>query len=112
MKNIKKYMELYHKLTESVDQSTSDEWIILSFKGSGGIVNVDPASVNRYLGNKLFTIYSVKRLPDGEIFTLGDKVGIGTLPAGNITRLWVSFDQMRLDVGSLGLVLRDFIKKF
>lgn len=112
MKNIKKYMELYYKLTESVDQSTSDEWIILSFKGSGGIVNVDPASVNRYLGNKLFTIYSVKRLPDGEIFTVGDKIGIGTSPAGNITKIWVSFDQMRLDVGNLGLVLRDFTKKF
>ncbi len=61
-----------------------------------------------------YDIYSVRRLPDGEIFTLGDLIGIeGTKkPAGKIDRFWVSFDQMRIDIGSLGLVLRDFIKKF
>jgi hypothetical protein len=54
-------------------------------------------------------ITSVKRLSDGAVFTLGGYyciehptgVAYGS-PTGPITKLWASFEQMRIDVGRAG----------
>lgn len=54
-------------------------------------------------------IYSVKRLSDGEIFTVGDQLLLDGEDYVKIDKIWPSFDQMRADSGRLGLVLN---KKF
>lgn len=57
-------------------------------------------------------ISSVRRTFDNEIFSIGDKIGdIYGHEFGNITAIWISFDQMRIDIGNLGLVLREEIIK-
>jgi len=58
-------------------------------------------------------ILSVKRVSDGEIFSVGDLIGFrpDNKEIGKIDRLWQSFEQMRIDVGKLGLVLNDEIVK-
>ena len=61
-------------------------------------------------------ILSVKRKSDGMIFSLGDEVGHdvpGTkyMKMGKIDRFWKSFDQMRIDIGKLGIVLNDYVTK-
>lgn len=69
-------------------------------------------------------IHSVKRLSDGEIFTVGDQLlldnGAGPGQHGpslprlkdeKVGKIWPSFDQMRADINGLGLLLNhDFIK--
>lgn len=54
-------------------------------------------------------IYSVKRLSDGEIFTIGDQLLIDGEDYAIIDKIWPSFDRMRADSGRLGIVLHDFI---
>ena len=58
-------------------------------------------------------ILSVQRLSDDEIFSIGDTIGF--VPDGEIIgvidRLWKSYEQMRIDIGKLGLVLNDDIMK-
>jgi len=58
-------------------------------------------------------ILSVERTSDGEIFSLGDTIGYvpDGKEIGKIDRLWKSFEQMRIDVGKLGVVLNDEIMK-
>ena len=66
--------------------------------------------ITDYDGEK---ILSVKRNSDGEIFSVGDTVGYkpdGKV-IGEIDRIWKSFEQMRMDVGKLGLVLNDDLMK-
>lgn len=71
------------------------EWEILSFKqntgitdlwtkfdkgwcrNSNGVAVTVPYTYNGILSNPLYNIHSVKRLSDGEVFTVGDMVGWG-----------------------------------
>ena len=55
-------------------------------------------------------IHAVRRLSDNEVFRVGDELIMepGRKEVGRITRLWISFEQMRADVGNLGVVLHDF----
>jgi hypothetical protein len=52
-------------------------------------------------------IYSIKRLSDGEIFTVGDQLLLGGEDYAKIDKIWPSFEQMRADSGRLGLVLNN-----
>ncbi len=73
---------------------------------------------NEYLNNcikntfkkDIIEIYSVKRLSDSEIFTIGDDILMDTREAGVLDKIWPSFYQMRGDIGRMGIVLNhDFI---
>jgi len=85
MKNLKTFE------TYSSDAYSTDDWAIIDYDNDSG------------------KILSVKRISDGEVFSIGDEIGLrpDNKSAGKIDRLWKSFDQMRIDVGSLGLVLND-----
>lgn len=52
-------------------------------------------------------ITEVKRISDNMIFKLGDNVKCSTsgLVYGKITKIWISFNQLRIDIDRLGLVL-------
>ena len=61
-------------------------------------------------------ILSVQRNSDGEIFKLGDEIAHRTpytkdKTMGKIDRFWKSFEQMRIDIGNLGVVLNDYVIK-
>ncbi len=56
-------------------------------------------------------IKSVRRTSDGEVFSIGDKVIYDfqkhnpEKALGKIDRIWVSFEQLRIDIGNCGDVL-------
>ena len=91
MENIKKFEEL----NESDYQYSTDEWEITDYDNDSG------------------KILSVKRTSDGEIFSVGDNVGLkpGDRPLGKIDKFWKSFEQMRVDIGRLGYVMNDLLMK-
>lgn len=66
----------------------------------------------------IVSINSVKRIKDGEVFTLGDYVENKEIKnlnlnifldecIGPITKIWPSLDQMRIDIDKLGMVLNN-----
>jgi hypothetical protein len=71
-----------------------------------------PPPMNKYSEDD-WEILSVKRTSDGEVFSVGDLIGLkpGNREVGKIDRIWQSFEQMRIDIGNLGLVLNDDIVK-
>ena len=94
---MKRFNEFINENFEDVGYST-DDWTIMDYDVDSG------------------KILSVKRNSDGEIFKLGDKIAHnipGTPPKamGEIDRFWKSFEQMRIDVGRLGVVLNDYVVK-
>ncbi len=61
-----------------------------------------------------YAIHSVKRLNDGEIFTIGDEIihkVRNSKPIGKLTNLWISYEQLRGDINNLGVVLCNDIDK-
>ena len=94
---MKRFKEFVNESFEDVGYST-DDWTIMDYDIDNG------------------KILSVKRNSDGEIFKLGDTIAHdipGTEPRemGKIDRFWKSLEQMRIDVGSLGVVLNQYVKK-
>lgn len=63
----------------------------------------------------IIEIQSVKRISDGEIFSLGDTIidstGTSDPSFGKITKIWPSFNQMRADIGRIGIVLNNYYFK-
>ncbi len=71
-------------------------------------------------------IHSVKRKSDNEVFTIGDRIYLEGYSSnqtkihlqdirplnGTITKIWTSFDQIRVDIGRLGTILHEFIKVY
>ena len=59
-----------------------------------------------------YKIHSIKRLHDGNIFTIGDHIKIeNTESIGTINKLWIVFNKVKIFVGRLELVLYDNIKQ-
>lgn len=79
------------KTLKTFEAYSTEDWVIMDYDNDSG------------------KILSVKRNSDGEIFSIGDEIGLrpDNKSVGKIDRLWKSFDQMRIDVGNLGLVLND-----
>lgn len=65
------------------------------------------------LNSKDLKIHSIKRLSDGEIFTIGDKIQLDedNTTYGTITALYISHEQLRFYCGKLGGVLCHDIDK-
>ena len=67
------------------------EWEILEVKGPSGAIYVNVEWNEKYQG---YSIHSVKRLSDGEVFTVGDGVkykGVtGTIPRFNIEKFKIA----------------------
>lgn len=120
MKYIKNYYDSekewmkYFKIL-SFKYKIYDDWKIINpdhpeFNGC-----IEDCIENSYT-DELVRIFSVERISDGEVFTLGEKVcsvgfGKSSTTYGSIDRIWPSFDQMRCDVGNMGMVLNnDFIR--
>lgn len=73
-------------------------WKILETK----LVPIDPLYAPK--GKE---VVSILRKSDNQVFQVGDecKLRIGDYYLGKITRLWKSGNQMRGDIGRMGLVL-------
>ena len=72
----------YEILSFKQDSGITDLWTKFYTDGWGRNVNgqcaTSPYTTEEILSNKLYTIHSVKRLSDGEVFTVGDRVKIYT----------------------------------
>jgi len=105
MKHIKIYEEV-EPLREGPTKSNVKKFDDHMEKGA------PPPPISKY-SEEDWDVLSVKRLSDGEIFSVGDLIGLNpdNKEVGKIDRIWPSFEQMRIDVGNLGLVLNDDIVK-
>jgi len=84
-------MKKFKQFVNEDSKYSTDDWTIIDYDNDSG------------------KILSVKRTSDGEVFSIGDEIGLrpDNKSAGKIDRLWKSFEQMRIDIGNLGLVLND-----
>ena len=97
------------------DESKYQVWELISFKNqeTGEIVNeVSENEIpkdHNMNNNSKYSIHSVKRITDNEIFTIGDTVGfIGIEHSfGQITWMWINNIQLRIDIGKGGFPLTD-----
>ena len=91
-----------------------DDWKILK-QGHSEFEDCVNDCVNNTHKEDIVEINSVKRIKDGEIFTLGDMLYMNYVsPSGQVfggkemgilTKIWPSFEQMRGDIGRMGIVL-------
>lgn len=120
MKHIKKINEY----NSDNDILRYQVWEIISFKDkeTDEIVNEVPENdipidneygIKYYKDDSKYSIFSVKRTTDNEIFTIGNTVGFihSDKPFGEITLLWINGIQLRIDINNVGFPLTDDIKK-
>jgi hypothetical protein len=105
MKHLKLYEEV-KPLREGPTKTNIKKFDPSSEKGPA------PPPISKY-SEKDWDVLSVKRTSDGEVFSVGDLIGLkpDNKEVGRIDRIWPSFEQMRIDIGNLGLVLNDDIVK-
>lgn len=113
-----KHVKHINEYNSDSDLSRYQVWELISFKNqeTGEIVNEIPENEipNDHNRTKTkYAIYSVKRTTDGEIFTIGDTFGVqySDRAFGEIDWMFVSHEQLRMDMGKLGFPLTDDIKK-
>jgi hypothetical protein len=117
-----KYLKHY-KIFEESEPDDKMEFLryfdILSIKDGDDIVDPTARLISICVDNGDRTeddnieIYSVKRKADGEIFTVGDNLGLsfpgnGVKPFENILKIWPSFNQIRYDSNGGGCPLNHF----
>lgn len=120
MKHIKKMNEY----NSDKDILRYQVWEIISFKNkeTGEIVNEVPENdipVDNKYGIKYhkdgskYSIYSVERTTDGEIFTIGDEIGFvyNDNSFGKITQMYINGIQLVLEQGNGGFPLTDDVRK-
>jgi hypothetical protein len=91
-----------------------DDWKVLT-PGHPEFEDCVKDCVKSIYNEDIIEIKSVKRLEDGEVFTVGDMLymnyitdegeNIGGKEMGVLTKIWPSFEQMRGDIGRMGIVL-------
>ena len=101
-------------------------WEVISFKNkeTGEIVNEVPEEdipidneylIKYYRGDSKYSIFSVKRTTDNEIFTIGDTIGwvfdTEDRNLGKIDQMWINGPQLRIDIRKFGIPLTDDVRK-
>jgi len=115
MKHIKKINEF----NSDSDLERYQVWELVSFRDqkTKEIVTLIPENEipnDHNRENFKYEIYSVKRTTDGEIFTIGETIGVkySNKPIGEIDWMFVSFEQLRIDTGNMGIPFTDDLIKF
>lgn len=113
-----KHIKHINEYNSDSDLERYQVWEIVSFRNqeTKEIVDTVPESEIPNDHNRdhfKYEIYSVKRITDDEVFTLGDTIGTkySDKPTGKIDWMFVSFEQLRIDIGRMGFPLTDDITK-